>query len=148
MIKTKSLEQSASKWTDNGSRAAGAYAVGASAAAEDWASNTAAAAGNYKAGISSPNIENRFRNGVRRAGAQKYARKIASVAADRYGPGIHAGTDDWREGFQPYHATISALTLSPRKPRGDVTNWNRSMEVGRALNAKRLALLGASGGGG
>ncbi|GAH58623.1 unnamed protein product, partial [marine sediment metagenome] len=43
-------------------------------------------------------------------------------------------------------ATIAAITLSPRKPRGDPANYMRVQEIGKALNAKRLALLGAGGG--
>ncbi|GAH59788.1 unnamed protein product, partial [marine sediment metagenome] len=88
----------------------------------------------------------RFRRGVVRAGAEKFARKIRDVGRDRFGPGVSAAVADYKTGAEPYFSTIAALTLSPRKPRGDPANYNRVQEVGKALNAKRLALLGAGGG--
>ena len=64
----------------------------------------------------------------------------------RFGPGVAAATTDYTTGVEPYFTTISALTLSARKPRGDPANYKRVEEVGKALNAKRLALLGITAG--
>ncbi|GAH88239.1 unnamed protein product, partial [marine sediment metagenome] len=114
--------------------------------AEAWASNTARATDNYHMAVTAANVKERFRRGVVRAGAAKFARKIREVARDRFGPGVTAATDDYKVGVEPYYSTIAALTLSPRKPRGDPANYNRVQEIGKALNAKRLALLGAGGG--
>ena len=61
--------------------------------------------------------------------------------------GIAAASVDYKTGVEPYFSTLAALTLSTRKPRGDPANYRRVEEVGRALNAKRLALLGVSAGG-
>ncbi|GAI33686.1 unnamed protein product [marine sediment metagenome] len=145
-IKVKSIEASTTKWSENASRAATEFAVNAEAAAETWASNTARAADTFHMAITAANVKERFRRGVVRAGAAKFARKIRDVGRDRFGPGVAAATDDYKVGAEPYFSTISALTLSPRKPRGDPANYNRVMEIGKALNAKRLALLGAGGG--
>ncbi|GAI30524.1 unnamed protein product, partial [marine sediment metagenome] len=72
-IKIKPIEASTVKWTENAGRAAEEFAVNAEAAAEDWARNTAAAAGTFKLAITAPNISERFRRGVTRAGAAKFS---------------------------------------------------------------------------
>jgi len=145
-IPVKSIDASTSKWSENAGRAATEFATNAEAAADLWARNTAGAADNFHMAVTAPNMKERFRRGVTKAGAAKFARKIRDVGRDRFGPGVAAATDDYKVGAEPYFSTIAALTLSPRKPRGDPANYNRVMEIGKALNAKRLALLGGGGG--
>ena len=145
-IKVKPIEASTSKWSENAGRAAGEYAANAEASAELWAGNTQKAADTFHQAITAPNMKERFRRGVARAGAAKYSRKIRDVGGTRFGPGVAAATEDYKIGAEPYYSTLAGLTLSARKPRGDPANYNRVMEIGKALNAKRLALLGAGGG--
>ncbi|KKN22375.1 hypothetical protein LCGC14_0915670 [marine sediment metagenome] len=145
-LKVKPIDASATKWMDNASRSAEAFATEAEASAEAWARNTAAAADTFHQAISAPGIKERFRRGVTRAGAQKFARKIRDVARDRFAPGVTAALADYKAGAEPYLQTIAGLTLSSRKPRGDPANYRRVEEVGKALNAKRLAMLGSGGG--
>ena len=145
-LKVKDAAGSATKWTENAGRAATEFATNAEAAAETWASNTAKAADTFHQAITAPNIKERFRRGVTRAGAAKFARKIKDVGMARFGPGVAAATSDYQTGVEPYFSTLAALTLSARKPRGDPANYNRVQEIGKALNAKRLALLGGGGG--
>ena len=145
-IKVKPIEASTTKWADKARGAATEFATEAEAAAELWASNTAKAADTFHQAITVANIKERFRRGVVRAGAAKFARKIRDVAADRFAGGVDAGTEDYKSGAEPYFSTIAGITLSARKPRGDPANYKRVEEIGKALNAKRLALLGAGGG--
>jgi len=144
-IPVKSIEASTLKWGENASRASAEMAAGAIAAADLWARNTAAAADNFGAAITAAGMKERFRRGVVRAGAAKFSRKVEAVAASRFSEGVNAGKDDYKTGAEPYFATLSALTLSPRKPRGDPGNYRRVEEIGKALNAKRLAMLGSGG---
>jgi len=145
-LKVKGIDQSTTKWSENAGRAGEAFAAEAEASADAWARNTQAASGNYGQAISAPGIKERFRRGVAKAGAAKFARKIREVGKDRFGPGVAAAITDYKAGVEPYLSTLSALTLSARKPKGDPANYNRVQEVGKALNAKRLALLGGGGG--
>ena len=145
-IKVKDPGASATKWTENAGRSAEAFASGAEAGAEDWARNTQAAADTFHQAVTAAGIKERFRRGVARAGAAKFARKIRDVARDRFAPGVAAATSDYQQGVEPYLSVIAGLTLSTRKPRGDPANYRRVEEIGRALNAKRLALLGGGGG--
>jgi hypothetical protein len=144
-LNVKSIEASTTKYADNASRAATEFATNAVAAAESWARNTSGAADNYGQAISAPGIKNRFRSGVVKAGAAKFTRKINDVARDRYGPGVTAGKEDYKTGAEPYYSALASLTLSARKPKGDPANYKRVEEVGKALNAKRLAMLGSAG---
>lgn len=145
-LKVKSIEASTTKWEGNASRAAEEFAVNAEAAAEAWAQGAGRAADTYGMAVSSAGIKERFRRGVARAGAAKFARKIRDVGRDRFGPGVAAATPDYRAGAEPYFSTIAGLSLSQRKPRGDPANYRRVEEIGKALNAKRLAMLGGGGG--
>ena len=144
-IKVKDIAVSTTKWSENASRAATEFATNAAAAGEDWARNTAASADNFGQAVSAPGIKNRFRSGVVRAGAAKFVRKINDVARDRFGPGVAAATADYNAGASPFFATLAGISLSARKPKGDPANYKRVEEVGKALNAKRLALLGGGG---
>ena len=144
-LKVKAIDASSTKWGDNAARAATEFATNAEAAAEDWAHKTAAAADNFGQAISAPGIKNRFRSGVVKAGAAKFARKIRDVARDRFGPGVAAALTDYKAGAEPYFSTLAGLTLSARKPKGDPANYKRVEEVGKALNAKRMAMLGGGG---
>jgi hypothetical protein len=142
-LKVKSVAESRTKWTDNASRATEAFATGASAAADLWATKTAGAADNFSQAISAAGIKERFRSGVVKAGAAKFKRKIDEVARDRFGPGVNAAGPDYESGVSPYLSIMAGLTLTARKPKGDPTNYQRVEQVGKALNAKRLAMLGA-----
>ena len=147
-LKVKPIEGATTKWEDRARTAATEFATNAEASADLWARATGAAADTFGQAISAPGIKERFRRGVARAGAAKFARKIRDVAADRFAGGISAATVDYKAGAEPYFTAIAGLTLSPRKPKGDPANYRRVEEVGKALNAKRLALLGVAAGGG
>ena len=145
-IKVKPIEASTVKWSDNAGRASAEMATNAVAAADDWARNTAAAADNFHMAVSAAGVKERFRRGVVKAGAAKFARKVEAVAASRFSEGVSAAVEDYKTGAAPYFSTLAGITLSARKPRGDPANYRRVEEVGKALNSKRIALLGGGGG--
>lgn len=145
-IAVKSIDAATSKWESRASTAATEFAEAAEASADSWSRNTIAAAQTWQQAIQSAGILERFRRGVSKAGAAKFARKIRDVGAGRYGSGVSAAVQDYRNGAEPYLQTIAGLTLSQRKPRGDPANYNLVQEVGKALHAKRLAMLGTGGG--
>ena len=144
-LKIKSIDSSTTKWADRARGAATEYAAEAEASASEWQSKTVAAKDNYGQAISAGGIKDRFARGVAKAGAQKYARKIKDVGAGRFSSGVDAATADYKSGAEPFYATLGSLTLSARKPRGDPGNIARVEQTNKALNAKRLALLGSSG---
>ena len=143
-IKVPSAASAADKLVQRASAAAGDYATEAKASGEVWASNTAAAKGAFQQGISAGNIAERFARGVAKAGASKYVRKITDVGAGRFAQGVQAGKVDYQSNVEPFLSTIAGLSLSARQTRGSAANYQRVQEVGSALNARRLAMLGGS----
>jgi hypothetical protein len=141
-LKVKPVATAANKWDENAARAADTFTAEAQVAAGVWEANALAAKDTYQKAITASGIADRQNGGIRRAGAAKFARKILDVAKDRFGPGIHAAKQDYTERVQPFLETIASLTLSKRGPKGDISNYDRVGQVGKALNAKRLALLG------
>ena len=145
-LTVKPVAASADKLVARAQAASGEYSVNAQAAGEKWLSITQAAKGALQAAGLSAQLADRWLRGVARAGAAKYSRKIKDVGADRFSSGVAAGKIDYAANVEPYFSTIAGLTLSARAPRGSPANYNRVQEVGKALNTKRLALLGVSGG--
>jgi len=143
-IKVKSSTDAANRWGTNAGAQSGYYASQAKAAGEEWASKTAAAKDTYGQAITSGNLAIRYAAGVAKAGAAKYVRKITDVGGGRYAPGVSAGKADYQANVDPFLSTIASLTLDAPAPRGDVRNNQRSAQVGAALHAKRLAMLGVS----
>ena len=141
-LRVKDVGVSAQKWSNNAGNASNEYSTNAQAASGDWEKNTVAAADNYHAAVSNANTKERFRRGVQKAGAGKYASKIAAVGANRFTEGVQGAQADWQAGFEPYAQVLQGLTLSARRPRGDAGNISRVREVAQALHAKRLAGIG------
>lgn len=147
-LKVKPIDASTTKWEERARGAATEFGANTAASASLWETNTKKAADNYGMAISAAGIKTRFERGVAKAGAAKFLRKIESVAVDRYPGGISAAVADYKSGAEPYYSALAALTLDPRKPRGDPGNIKRVEQVTKALNAKRLAMLGHAAGGG
>lgn len=142
-LKVKPVSEAADKLVSRAQAASADYLKEAIASGEAWATNTQAAKDNFGQAITASGIKERFARGVAKAGASKFTRKVKDVGGDRFSTGVAAGKQDYVQNAEPYFATITGLTLSPRQPRGSAANYNRVGEVGKALNAKRLALLGA-----
>jgi len=142
-IKVKSAEEIARKWAEVTPGRSAYYEAGAVGAGSDWEAKTAAAAAAFKAAVAAGNIEQLFRGGVKKAGAEKYNRKVKEVGVGRFGQGVSAAVEDMQRGMAPMVETLSAITLSARQPRGSDANYNRVREVGTALHKKRLALRAA-----
>lgn len=143
-IVVKDITASSQKWSTRASGASSEFEQNAIQAADKWARQTQAASDNYRAGISQANIATRFARGVAKAAqANKYARKLSAVGSSRYSSGVSGAAADWATGFEPFQSTLQGITLPQRRPRGDAANYERVKAVGTALNARRIALLGA-----
>lgn len=141
-LTVKSAAASGAKLVQRASGAAQDYAVQAEAAGDKWATTTQASDGNFFQAVSQPSVRSRFRAGVAKAGAAKFARGIRDKGAGRYSGGVTAGQQDYQTNVEPFLQTLASLNLAARRPRGDPQNYQRVQQVGAALNAKRIALLG------
>jgi len=141
--KMMSAAAAAEKWDEVTPGRQRYYEANAPAAADEWARQTGASGKAYVQGISAAGIQQRYEGGVRRAGAAKYARKVADVGVARFAPGVRAAAGDYATNVAPYFEALAGLTLPPRTTRGDEANLERVRAINKALVAKRMALLGA-----
>lgn len=142
-IKVKPLTEVADKWAEVTPGRSAYYEKEATVAGPEWEANTIAAKAAFKAGVTAPNIDALFAGGVKRAGADKYNRKVKDVGVARFGPGVTAAKVDFSENVAPFLDEISKITLDPRQPRGSVANYGRVQAIGTELHKKRLALRAA-----
>jgi len=139
----KSAAVIAEKWARVTAQRGADYEAGAVGAGAKQNANAIAAEKAFVASVTSGNIGKMFAGGLRKAGADKYNRKVKEVGVARFGPGVQAGVADMQSGMAPMVETIAAVTPPARAPRGDVTNQQRSVVYQVALNKKRLALRAA-----
>ena len=143
-ISVKSAADIADKWAAVTPARASYYESQAPAAAAEWEANTIAAGGTYTAGIAVAGIGKRFVGGVKRAGAEKFGRKVRDVGVARYGPGVAAAKADMAKGVADYVSVLEGMEIPDRGPRGSPGNYAIVEKVGTALHKKRLAVLAAT----
>lgn len=146
-LKVKAITAAAEKLVTRAQAASQEWQVNTEAAGEAWASGTQAAKANFQQAVTAGGIADRWARGVAKAGSAKFVRKVHDVGPTRFSPGVSAGKADYMANAEQYFSLLAGLTLSPRQPRGSPGNTQRVTQVGQQLNAKRLALLGVSGGG-
>jgi len=138
-IKVKDVSVATSKFTQRAAAAASDYQAGVQGAGEDWQRNTAASAENYNAAVQDAISRNAFARGVSAAGGAKFAQKASTTGARRFPEGVREGGPAFAAGVTPYLQTIAALTLPPRRPKGDPANFARVQAVGEALRRRKVA---------
>ncbi len=137
-VKVKDAAASAAKFTANAGVAQNAYATGVTGAGPSWQANTAAAADTWSQGVQQAAQSGRFAAGVNNAAQQKYTTRATTVGPARYSAGVQTAGPAWQAGTAPYLATIAALNLPPRQPKGSPANAQRSSMVAAALRAKKV----------
>lgn len=135
----------AAKWARVTPQRAADYEAGASNAGAKQNANAIAAAKVWQQAVSSADAVKLLVGGLKKAGAEKYNRKVRDVGVSRFGPGVMAAVADMQNGMAPMVEAIAAVTPPARAPRGDIANQQRSVIYQVALNKKRLALRSAGG---
>ncbi len=139
----KSAADIAAKWGRVTPQRSADYEAGASNAGAKQNANALAAVKVWSQAVSSPDAAKMLTGGLKKAGAEKYNRKVKDVGVQRFGPGVQAAVGDMQTGMAPMVEAIAAVTPPARAPRGDVANQQRSVVYQVALNKKRLALRSA-----
>lgn len=140
MVNFKDLSKSASKFTQNGAQAQGAYVANAAAAGAHWADNTANSEANYNAGVQAAMGRGAFKSGVQKAGAAKYTRQINAVAGPRFADGISKSAPTWQANFGAIATQVANTTLPARGPRGSQANYQRAAAMGAAFRAAKTGV--------
>jgi hypothetical protein len=137
MADIKALSSIASKWGKNASAAGSAYKDGVNAPRRSWSAAASAADESRKAGLAAADARDAFVNGVNKAGDSKWKANATKLGAARYPQGVQNAQPDFSQGFAPYHAVISGVTLTPRGPKGSPENFDRVRQIGDALHSAK-----------
>lgn len=137
-INVKDASQASQKYVQRAQAAAPDYAKGVQGAGAAWQSNSVAANDAYVTGVTQAANAGRYQKGVTAAGGSKYESRASTVGAQRFPQGVAAAGPDWSSKTAPYLQTIAALTLPPRRPKGDPGNLQRVQMITEALRKKKI----------
>ena len=138
MAQIKSASEIAKKWSEVTPTRQSFYEAGVKSPLRDWATNTAAAEDAWASGVQEAAANKRFGAGVRRAGTEKWSRKVVEVGVPRWGAGVRAAAPDYEEGFRPYRDVIESTSLPPKYAKGDPRNIDRVAAIAMALHKKKV----------
>ena len=79
-----------------------------------------------------------YQSGVAQRGTGGW-REATLAKKERWAAGVRLGEGRYTQGFAPFRAVIEGVTLPPRGPRGDPSNYARCEAIGLALTAARKA---------
>lgn len=128
----------AAKFVRNAQAAAGDYKTGVQSAGPAWEAGARAGEDNYATGVQQAIADKRFGKGIAAAGASKYVTMASEKGSTRFGPGVAASQGEYARGAQPYLDALKGITLPPRRPKGDPSNYARAQAVGDRLRAVKL----------
>lgn len=140
-MQIKDIATTTAKWVSNAARSVNAYVAGIQSPRRPWMNATMKAFDVWVEGVNRAIANRSFVKGVQRVGDAAWMEKCISLGAQRYGPGVNAAQDAYREGFEPYHAVLASLILPERYARGDERNIERVRKIALALHEKRMSLL-------
>jgi hypothetical protein len=137
-LTVKSIQATTTKWAQRAGAAASDYANGVAGTQKDQAALAEAAEPTWAAGVASAASNHTFSAGLRRAGTAGWKAGVASKGASRYAPGVQASQAKFSTRFGTFLNVIAGLNLTPRFPRGDPRNQQRSVDVQTALHKARI----------
>lgn len=142
-IAVKDISAIAKKFVARAGVAQGDYTAGVQNTTKDQAALAIAAAPSWAAGVQAAVTNGSFVRGLTKSGTAKWKANAAGIGAQRYAPGVANSAPAYVAGFTPYLNVIANLNLTPRFPRGDPRNNQRTIDVNTALNKARVSGTGA-----
>jgi len=137
MVQVSDINRSAEKFQRRASSAGQDFEDGVSEVSDsDQAQATLDAADNWTQGVQDAINEGRFSEGVNQSSKSWQGQTLAN-GVTRFTQGASEAGEIWASEFQPFADTLESLNLQPRGPRGSEANFQRSREVGEALNRQR-----------
>lgn len=138
MADIKSLDRVAKKWAEVTPQRAGEYEAGVKQPKRDWSQATSEAVESYNAGVQTAISNGSFGKGVLKAGSGAWRDGAINKGVSRWPQGVRLGGPKYQQGFAPFHAAISGVSLSPRGPKGDPRNYDRVRQIGEALHSVKV----------
>lgn len=138
-MKVKDLGSSAERFKTRASAASGDYTKGVSAAGSAWKAGVESSHDRWAQGVQDAVSRGAYGKGVGKVGGDYYSSRASTLGGARYSGGIAAGAGNWAEGFKPYADALASLSQSPKGPKGDPRNQQRSIEVQIALRNRKTS---------
>jgi len=137
MVKIKSVDEIATKWTDVTPARAPYYEAEVKVAGAEWVAGAKGGQAAYKAAMADPKVIDRRAAKITDAAGSKFQTKAGTVGPSRFREGVAAGKPYYIEGFGPFQGVIAAWVPPARGPRGDPKNYEIVKSIGDALYKKR-----------
>jgi len=134
MVKTKGVDRTVNKWTSKVAGASGDYLDGVTNPTADWQTETSKAEGSYEQGVQQAIANKSFGKGVSKAGTAKWQKGAMEKGPARWVSGVSMAVDEYRQGMSEVIQVIESTQLSPRGPKGDPKNYDRSRQLGTKLH--------------
>lgn len=141
MAAIRGLDLIARKWARVAAQAGPSYEEGVTNPIRDYQAGATAANDAWKSGVQAAVSQDRFANGVRRAGNQKWQRNAIAKGPARFQQGVSIAESDYQAGFAPYREAIASVQLPPRGARRSPQNLQRVTAVVQALSTRKEQLL-------
>jgi hypothetical protein len=130
------------KYLSRGQGAVNDYKAGINTPKKSQSAEAIAAAPRWQQAVADPNAQKRYVAHLQKSGDAGWQAGALTKGANNYPSGIQRGAPKWGTNVQPFLATISGLTLSPKGIRGSSANIQRVADVANALHAKKLSMAG------
>jgi len=137
-MKMPDIGASAIKFGSRASAAGADYIAGVKNPRRPWQQSTIAAKDSYVTGVQDSIARGGFEKGVSSVSDGTWAGKAATKGGRNYPTAVKEATGDWQKGVQPYFSALGSLELGPKGPRGSISNYQRSQQVGEMLNRVRV----------
>jgi len=146
VVKVRSLHVAKTKWKNNVRNAGPHYDLGIRNPRENLVTAVEARKEAMYASLRDAIDKDLIFGGLKRAGHEKWQSRAIDKGTKRWGEETPKRADDWESGFKPYADALNALSLPPKRKKGDPANISERVgAVVQALIRKREELRGVAG---
>jgi hypothetical protein len=146
VVKVRPLHVGKTKWKDNVRNAGPHYDLGIRNPRENLVAAVEARKEAMYASLRDAIDKDLIFGGLKRAGHEKWQNRAIDKGTKRWSDETPKRADDWEFGFKPYADALSALSLSPKRRKGDPANISERVgSVVQALIRKKEELRGVTG---
>lgn len=109
----------AKKWSTRASGASGDYATGVQTTQKSQTGAAIAAKQVWAQAVAEAAANDSFAKGLQKATDAKWQAGASGKGAQRYGPGVTAGVQNYTTGIGPVIAALNSVQLPPRNVKGN-----------------------------
>jgi len=138
-VNVPSGQEAASKYSRRASQAGGDYTSGVeSSSDQEQEQETLNAQDRWEQGVQESIQEGSWARGVQES-PKSWQENALELGPARYTSGVQQAEGTYAQSVEPFFSTLESLTLDARGPRGSPENYDRSRQVGQALNEERVS---------